>query len=689
MPGVVSVFSPKGGVGKTTITLALADVLSSNMKKKVCVVEFDFSPGDFAAILDIDKDKNIMCAINLGYKEAVERPPRKKFDVITGGYPDTHERFTSDTLKRLVDDLTSNYEIVIFDIQPGLIANSLVLLENSNKILSIVEDSEVVKVRLARVLDWLQKHSSVNFDNVLVVGNKIQKITHFPRDILCYTVPYFKGLVTYENKALKKSLVGLAQIIAGQPVKKRLFGKNANLSFKEKLEMFVSETIKKYGDTKIDDETFLEMFSQNLNNSKTSREGNELVYVNTEIPKLDEMLKNELKEYTDDINNCKIMIVSATDKEKIDQYVSLQKDIVLLTISELAQYAKSKGIKNVLVDEFAIPDIIAMVEKLKQEKGYVSENSVSTNMKEDDTNLAGGTSMDNESVEKWEDDDNDNELYPGDKNEKEDENNLDSRTENYTENEEEFSDEFSNVEENDEDEDEEEEYNEEYDEMFNTEYNKEYDEEIEVVPEYVDSTNETDEDVTVYATDMRSAETQKVEHDYAVSFMKDLHDRSLYHRPERTAVEDFDFARNERINTDVPQPSATGSVKEISENIVSMLNNYITLLLENAKKEVYERSRVLEQENENLKKEIAEKDIIIEQLKSEKQQLENENKRLRDRIVKVESELQSQRKVIERYEQFKRELYGTLKRLETVVNNSQIASVDKKNTELHRDVASR
>lgn len=59
---IISIFSPKGGVGKTTIALAISKTAAK--KLKTCVIEFDFSPGDFVSILDLDRKKNILEAVN-------------------------------------------------------------------------------------------------------------------------------------------------------------------------------------------------------------------------------------------------------------------------------------------------------------------------------------------------------------------------------------------------------------------------------------------------------------------------------------------------------------------------------------------------------------------------------------------------------------------------------------------------
>lgn len=166
---LISIFSPKGGVGKTTLTLSLAECISK--EKKTCAIEFDFSPGDFPATLDVDKNKNILKAINFGINETIQRPYKQNFDVIAGGYPDTHEKIDSDKLNKLIDELINEYEVVIFDIQPGLIKNSVDILKRSDKILIIMEDNIPVSVRTARILNWGMQNNAIDINKVNIVVN--------------------------------------------------------------------------------------------------------------------------------------------------------------------------------------------------------------------------------------------------------------------------------------------------------------------------------------------------------------------------------------------------------------------------------------------------------------------------------------------------------------------------------------
>ena len=60
---VISVFSPKGGVGKTTVAVNLALALTDNGSRQVCLVDFDLAFGDVAITLQLFPSHTIEHAI--------------------------------------------------------------------------------------------------------------------------------------------------------------------------------------------------------------------------------------------------------------------------------------------------------------------------------------------------------------------------------------------------------------------------------------------------------------------------------------------------------------------------------------------------------------------------------------------------------------------------------------------------
>ena len=62
---IITIFSCKGGVGKTTLTLNLAGIYSL-MDKKVLIMDLDLNSGGIALSLNVNCDKTIFSLLNGG-----------------------------------------------------------------------------------------------------------------------------------------------------------------------------------------------------------------------------------------------------------------------------------------------------------------------------------------------------------------------------------------------------------------------------------------------------------------------------------------------------------------------------------------------------------------------------------------------------------------------------------------------
>jgi MinD-like ATPase involved in chromosome partitioning or flagellar assembly len=205
---IISIYSPKGGVGNTVLTLALARQASSEVK--TCALEFDFTPGDFPSILDIDRRKNIYTAMRSGFEQAVQRPDKESFDAIVAGYPDVPERFAQDDLYKLTNELNEAYDLILADVQPTFIPAVMDIMHLSDKIIILNVDVFSIVSRTVGMLDWAVSNNFVEIDKMVQVINMRSK-----KDIECvnqvgpqipviYSLPYIRGMQGYADKRLEK-----------------------------------------------------------------------------------------------------------------------------------------------------------------------------------------------------------------------------------------------------------------------------------------------------------------------------------------------------------------------------------------------------------------------------------------------------------------------------------------------------
>jgi MinD-like ATPase involved in chromosome partitioning or flagellar assembly len=205
---ITVIYSPKGGVGNTLLTLALAREAAN--KLKVCAVEFDFTPGDFPSLLDVDRRKNVYTAMRSGIEYALQRPEGEKFDVIPGGYADIPERFEGSDVNNLFSMLSEVYDLTFVDVQPAFCPAVVDALSSADKVLLVTVDDCSVVSRTIGTLDWAATNNFVDIDKFMQVVNlhrgrglKFVNLTG-PQIPLVYTIPHIRQLNSYRDIRLKK-----------------------------------------------------------------------------------------------------------------------------------------------------------------------------------------------------------------------------------------------------------------------------------------------------------------------------------------------------------------------------------------------------------------------------------------------------------------------------------------------------
>ena len=122
---VLTVFSPKGGVGKTTMAVNLGVALSV-AGSRVCVVDLDLAFGDVAITMQLIPEHTIA--------EAAESEEDLDFSLLqrllthhTSGlailaaptHPEGRDRISSSLVRRVIQNLRNNFDFIIIDTPPG------------------------------------------------------------------------------------------------------------------------------------------------------------------------------------------------------------------------------------------------------------------------------------------------------------------------------------------------------------------------------------------------------------------------------------------------------------------------------------------------------------------------------------------------------------------------------------------
>ncbi len=174
---VVSVFAPKGGVGKTTISVNLAVALREQTRSRVLLFDADVGVGNITAILD--------APATMGLADLADSPPEEWTDaafehltsthaqsglrVLTWGTdPGDSERVSVDLLLAALRWARSQHAWVIVDNHPGYADRTMAMLTLANEILLVVTP-EMGSVRnSAQFLDLARQLGLADVTRVVV-----------------------------------------------------------------------------------------------------------------------------------------------------------------------------------------------------------------------------------------------------------------------------------------------------------------------------------------------------------------------------------------------------------------------------------------------------------------------------------------------------------------------------------------
>jgi pilus assembly protein CpaE len=197
---VVTVFSPKGGVGKTTTSVNLALALSDHGSRKVCLVDLDLAFGDVAITMQLFPAHTIEEAI--GSEDLLDYPMvqgllTRHADSLmvlaapTG--PDARDRVSASLVAKLLRALKQEFDYVVVDTCPSFDEITLQALDETDECIIIatldVPTLKNVKVAL-ETLDLLSiavdhRHLVLNRadDAVGIDDTKVEHILSMPVSI--------------------------------------------------------------------------------------------------------------------------------------------------------------------------------------------------------------------------------------------------------------------------------------------------------------------------------------------------------------------------------------------------------------------------------------------------------------------------------------------------------------------------
>lgn len=141
---IITLFSTKGGVGKTVLSINLALALASQHKQKVAIVDFDLQFGDVAICLNMLPKASIADVVTdiEHLDEAVLArymvPYNDYLDILPAPFqPEAAEKITGQHLAAVLKQLKKMYQFIIIDTAPAFDDKTLAAMDFSDLVLVV------------------------------------------------------------------------------------------------------------------------------------------------------------------------------------------------------------------------------------------------------------------------------------------------------------------------------------------------------------------------------------------------------------------------------------------------------------------------------------------------------------------------------------------------------------------------
>lgn len=161
---IITVASPKGGVGKTTVATNLAVGLAKRVPQSTVLVDLDVHFGDVASALNLNPDYSLPDMTrgaathdSMALKSLLSLHETGLYVIPGSDSPAAADAISVEAITHLLDMLASQFQFVVVDTAPGLAEQTLAVLDHTD-ILVLVTSLDVPGVRgLRKELDTLSE----------------------------------------------------------------------------------------------------------------------------------------------------------------------------------------------------------------------------------------------------------------------------------------------------------------------------------------------------------------------------------------------------------------------------------------------------------------------------------------------------------------------------------------------------
>lgn len=235
---VIAIVSPKGGVGKTSITTNLAFILAAKHPGKVVLVDLDLQSPAVSTQLNIYPQATIEHAVSpeaqvdtLMLKTLLVKH-EKGFYVLPGAIsPASRDLITGDQIRTLINQLKTEFEYVLLDTAGGITDITLSVLDECNATI-LVSTLDLASVKsLKREIDVIKQIGLLPENKIFVVNQAvrnsglrvkdIEELMGFPVNVLIQREPEVLTSInrgepmssSKKKNGFTKGILSIAQLI--------------------------------------------------------------------------------------------------------------------------------------------------------------------------------------------------------------------------------------------------------------------------------------------------------------------------------------------------------------------------------------------------------------------------------------------------------------------------------------------
>ena len=179
-PGlVVAVFSPKGGVGRTTVAVNLAVAAATELGKKVVIMDGSFQFGDVGVLLNLNPKSNsiaeLIPELEVGDLDSLDTFLINHTSgikvLLAPPSPETAEMITAGGVKKVLEALRRDHDLVVVDCTAFFNDTTLAILDAADVILTMLS-LEITSIKNMRLFLEVAEQLGYESGKVRLVLNR-------------------------------------------------------------------------------------------------------------------------------------------------------------------------------------------------------------------------------------------------------------------------------------------------------------------------------------------------------------------------------------------------------------------------------------------------------------------------------------------------------------------------------------